>query len=242
MQANGAQIVIPNAALNVPTFIIGDVEIPELPCLPRSKRPGKLWSSAPRGRSSFCPEIPSSGGGIRSDGGDFDILPTFPRTVLTSIDLLPPTEPTFPEFFRRELFGLELSGEEAEPEPAPASPAPPSLVINGGSAVDEAALADGTNPSSPGESTSGTFTTGEGDGIEALLVNGVDVTNGGTIAGKYGVLVVTGSPQAGYDWNYTLAAIRSTIQMRIRPALTKGYSMVSASSSLTRPESLLRMY
>ena len=88
----------------------------------------------------------------------------------------------------------------------PHAPAPPSLDINGGSAVDEAALADGTNPSSPGESTSGTFTTGEGDGIQALLVNGVDVTNGGTIAGKYGVLVVTGSPQAGYNWNYTLGS------------------------------------
>ena len=24
------------------------------------------------------------------------------------------------------------------------------------------------------------------------------------IAGKYGVLVVTGSPQTGYNWNYTL--------------------------------------
>ena len=72
--------------------------------------------------------------------------------------------------------------------------------------MDEAALADGTNPSSPGESTSGTFTTGEGDGIQALLVNGVDVTNGGTIAGKYGVLVVTGSPQTGYDWTYTLGS------------------------------------
>ena len=161
-----------------------------------------MWLSAPTGRS-----LPKAGNpSAESSGGNFDVPPGGIGPGLDLIGLLPPTELTFPELERRELFPPRLREEEAEPATAPAAPRTPDLDINGGSAVDEAALADGTNPSSPGESTSGTFTTGEGDGIQALLVNGLDVTNGGMIAGKYGVLVVTGSPQTGYNWNYTLGS------------------------------------
>jgi len=70
--------------------------------------------------------------------------------------------------------------------------------------VDEAALDDGSNSTSTAEMTTGTFTIDTGnDGVGSLVIDGVDVTNGGTVTGDYGTLVVT---EAGgdYSWVYTL--------------------------------------
>ncbi|QKV16986.1 DUF5801 repeats-in-toxin domain-containing protein [Oricola thermophila] len=81
----------------------------------------------------------------------------------------------------------------------------PTIDVGAASAVDEAALSDGSDPSSTAEETSGNFaiTTG-GDTIQTLVIDGQDVTNGGTVNGAYGDLVVTGTPGTGYSWVYTL--------------------------------------
>ncbi|WPC06717.1 retention module-containing protein [Pseudomonas benzenivorans] len=78
-------------------------------------------------------------------------------------------------------------------------------VIVGPALVDEQALANGTNPSSPAEQANGRFIITSPDGVSALEVldvNGVwiDVTNGGVVQGKYGILTV----DAAGNWTYTL--------------------------------------
>ena len=71
--------------------------------------------------------------------------------------------------------------------------------------VDEAALSDGSNPGSPNETDTGTFTINTfGDGLATLTVGGVDVTGGGVVNGTYGVLTVTETAGA-YSWSYTLS-------------------------------------
>ncbi|WP_375055367.1 retention module-containing protein [Zobellella sp. DQSA1] len=88
----------------------------------------------------------------------------------------------------------------------------PELVIHfddDRSWVEEAALATGSDPDSPNESTSGVFDIDTGGDELATLelrdVNNdwVDVTGGGTVQGQYGQLVVTLSGGV-YSWVYTL--------------------------------------
>jgi len=143
-----------------------------------------------------------------SSGGNFETPLGGIGDGLNFIDLLPPTDLAFGTLEDRELFPPVPEEDEETPAPELEEPTPenllPTLDVSGGSAVDESALSDGTNPSSPNEATAGTFAVGEGDGLSALIINGVDVTNGGTIAGRYGTLTVTGNPNEGYSWSYTL--------------------------------------
>ncbi|PWE18606.1 hypothetical protein DDZ18_03100 [Marinicauda salina] len=70
--------------------------------------------------------------------------------------------------------------------------------------VDEAALDDGSNPSSDAEQTSGGISIGTGgDTVASLVINGVDVTGGGVVDGAYGTLTVT-ETDGVYTWTYTL--------------------------------------
>lgn len=80
--------------------------------------------------------------------------------------------------------------------------------------VNEAALGWGnwgTNEGSlpgdnidPTEATSGTITFNAGDGPAQVLVNGNDVTQGGTITTQYGTLVITKGGEGVLNWTYTL--------------------------------------
>ena len=96
----------------------------------------------------------------------------------------------------------------------------PTVTLSGGSSVNEAGLparpgesagsgeaADGdpNNNSDPSETTTGTIniTTG-GDTLASLVINGVNVTAGGTVTGAHGVLTVTLSSGV-YSYSYTLA-------------------------------------
>ena len=81
----------------------------------------------------------------------------------------------------------------------------PTLSIDGGSVVDEAALPDGSNPSSTAETTSGNFNIETGtDSVGSLVVGGINVTGGGVVVGAYGSLTVTESG-GDYSWSYTLS-------------------------------------
>ncbi|WP_417662524.1 retention module-containing protein [Pseudomonas sp.] len=79
-------------------------------------------------------------------------------------------------------------------------------VIAGPAIVEESALAQGTNPASNGEQASGKLVVESRDGVSALEVmdvngNWVDVTQGGTVQGQYGVLTV----DASGNWSYLLS-------------------------------------
>ena len=98
----------------------------------------------------------------------------------------------------------------------------PDLAITygpGNGVVDEAALnpgaggdgLPGSNPSSTAEQTSGSLivdTKGDSVGsltiLSSVVISGIDVTNGGTVAGQYGVLTVTKVSEGEYSWTYTL--------------------------------------
>jgi len=78
-------------------------------------------------------------------------------------------------------------------------------VTTGPALVDEAALAGGSNPSSPAEQASGRLVINSPDGISSVQIqdvngNWIDVTNGGEVQGKYGILTV----DAAGNWVYTL--------------------------------------
>ncbi len=84
----------------------------------------------------------------------------------------------------------------------------PTVEVQAGSdtLVDEAALnPNGSNADSGAETATGTLivTTGN-DTVGSLVINDVDVTNGGTVKGGFGTLTVTGSPASGYSYSYTL--------------------------------------
>ncbi|WP_197484365.1 VCBS domain-containing protein, partial [Halioglobus sp. HI00S01] len=76
--------------------------------------------------------------------------------------------------------------------------------------VAESALADGSNPGSPDEATSGDFNithtgTDTTDKLEVQDKDGnyIDVTAGGVVQGEYGELVVAQNGD-DYTWTYTL--------------------------------------
>ncbi|MFI8481218.1 retention module-containing protein [Pseudomonas sp. NPDC078700] len=79
-------------------------------------------------------------------------------------------------------------------------------VIAGPAIVEESALAQGTNPSSNTEQANGTFVVESRDGVSALEVmdvngNWVNVTQGASVQGQYGVLTV----DANGNWSYVLS-------------------------------------
>ncbi|MGQ7250024.1 hypothetical protein ACUN9Y_22200, partial [Halomonas sp. V046] len=70
--------------------------------------------------------------------------------------------------------------------------------------VSESGLEGGSADGSNSQTTTGTLaiTTG-GDTLQSLVINGVNVTAGGTVTGDYGTLTVTES-DGEYSWSYTL--------------------------------------
>ncbi|WP_200956695.1 beta strand repeat-containing protein, partial [Tsuneonella troitsensis] len=87
----------------------------------------------------------------------------------------------------------------------------PTIAVAGDDTVDEAALParpgepEGSNSASTDETAAGTIalTTG-GDTVGSLVVNGVDVTAGGTVTTAKGTLTISVSAGA-YTYSYTLA-------------------------------------
>ncbi|WOK38139.1 Ig-like domain-containing protein [Sphingomonas sp. C3-2] len=86
----------------------------------------------------------------------------------------------------------------------------PEISLAGGSPVDEAGLpargseSEGSDEPSNSETTTGTISVATGnDSIKTLVINGTDVTNGGTVAGDHGTLIVTRSGNS-YSYSYTL--------------------------------------
>ncbi|UYG02002.1 DUF5801 domain-containing protein [Halomonas sp. LR3S48] len=76
-------------------------------------------------------------------------------------------------------------------------------VNDGQASVDEAGLSTGSAKDGS-HATSGTLAIDTGnDGLQSLVINGEDVTGGGTVQGTYGSLVVT-LVDGSYSWTYTL--------------------------------------
>jgi len=194
VQPDGSTVTILNAALKVPTFLIGDVEIPELALAAALQANGIDVAAGPDGALTVVSAASQSGGGgFNTPNGDIgDAGPV--------IDLLPPTALQFGTLERRELF--PSIRENDFPELSIVSlGAPPGQ-------VNESALASGSGGGTT--STLGNILVDPGDdGLGSLVVTNasgvsVDVTNGGSIQGVYGELIVTPNGDGTYSFEYVL--------------------------------------
>ncbi len=80
----------------------------------------------------------------------------------------------------------------------------PTIDLGADNSVNEAGLPTGSDAASTSETTTGSFTLTTGnDSVASLVINGVDVTAGGTVTTPSGVLTVTVSGGA-YSYSYSL--------------------------------------
>ncbi|MBW1648774.1 MAG: hypothetical protein JRJ72_11855 [Deltaproteobacteria bacterium] len=136
-------------------------------------------------------EAPAAGGPADSGGGH-------PTVVfdLTANEVVPDSgaETTGPGD-HGTVEPYDAAGEGLAAAPPDNVPDFGVTITAGDGAVQEAEIVD---------STSGTFDIVSPDGIAAVLVNGQNVTGGGTVDGEYGTLVVT-VVDGVYHWEYTLS-------------------------------------
>ncbi|MDG4874255.1 DUF5801 repeats-in-toxin domain-containing protein, partial [Mesorhizobium sp. WSM4935] len=187
VQPDGSEIVIKDGALNVPTFILGDVEVPRVALI------AALEASHVDVAFGADGSISAGGNGSPSSaGGNFEqpaggIGDGFGLTAL-----LPPTDLAFGQPEHRDLFP-GLVRENSTPTILDLTPS----VDGGDTTVDEKGLETagatgsgeaGTNvavDNDPSEHNTGTFTINSPDGIGSVDINGqvisaAALTNSGT--------------------------------------------------------------
>ncbi|TPK51724.1 DUF5801 repeats-in-toxin domain-containing protein, partial [Mesorhizobium sp. B2-5-2] len=98
-QADGSVIVIKDGALNVPTFVLGDVEVPRVALIAALEASHVDVAFGADGSMSAGP-----GGSTSSAGGNFEIPPGGIGDGFDLSALLPPTDLQFGQAERRELF------------------------------------------------------------------------------------------------------------------------------------------
>jgi VCBS repeat-containing protein len=80
----------------------------------------------------------------------------------------------------------------------------PTIDVGAANSVAEAGLSFGSDPTADSEFATGSFTITTGnDTVGSLVINGTDVTNGGTVAGAFGTLTVTFAGGV-YSYSYEL--------------------------------------
>ncbi|RVD52933.1 hypothetical protein EN750_28000, partial [Mesorhizobium sp. M7A.F.Ca.ET.027.03.2.1] len=199
-QADGSVIVIKDGALNVPTFIIGDVEVPRVALLAALEASHVDVAFGADGSMSAGP-----GGSNSSAGGDFSVPPGGIGDGFDLSALLPPTALQFGLLERRELFPSIVDRQVSVTATSLLAPT---------EAASEAGL-DGGGAQSPGSealtdnetSSTGTISIDAPDGIGSIVINGVTVTSvNQQIPGEYGYLtIVSFNPSTGaIEYNYTV--------------------------------------
>ncbi|RWE24208.1 MAG: hypothetical protein EOS41_17425, partial [Mesorhizobium sp.] len=213
-QPDGSEIVIKDGALNVPTFIIGDVEVPRVALI------AALEASHVDVAFGADGSISAGGNGSpNSAGGNFQVPPGGIGDGFGLTSLLPPTALQFGQPDNRELF----------PSIAPdrgISVVAMSL-LSPSEAASETGL-DGGPSQSPGSdapsdletSSIGTISIDAPDGIGSIVINGVTVTTAGQqIPGEFGyITIVSLDPSTGaIEYNYTVT------ESVTHPEQTSGY-------------------
>ncbi|MEP9395946.1 hypothetical protein, partial [Mesorhizobium sp. KR2-14] len=199
-QADGTLIVIKNAAANVPTFILGEVEVPRVALLAALEASGVDVAFGPNGSISV-------GGSTNSSGGNFALPLGGIGQGFNLSDLLPPTALEFSQLDARDLY------------PGVANQAPGIDLLGDSGIVHESGLPGvGSNPGSvtEGHIYEGQFRLSDPDGLrdlKTLTINGVTVNIanmvGKSFDGAHGVLTITGyNPATGvvtYSYELTSA-------------------------------------
>ena len=99
-QADGTLVTIKDAAANVPTFVIGDVEVPRVALLAALEASGVDVAFGADGSIAAA----SGGTAAGSSGGNFAVPPGGIGDGFDLSDLLPPTALAFPQYQGRELY------------------------------------------------------------------------------------------------------------------------------------------
>ncbi|MCA0278190.1 MAG: DUF5801 domain-containing protein [Proteobacteria bacterium] len=186
-QADGSVIVIKDAASNVPTFLLGDVEVPRVALIAALEAGGINVAFGADG------SISANSGGASSSGGNFELPAGGIGDGFDLSMLLPPTALAFPQYDGEELTIGERINRAPSIDIAPG--------IGGGSAiVHEAGLDEGgSNAGAASEFATGTFKLSDPDGLsdlKTLTINGKTVSIadlvGQTFDGQHGTLTITG--------------------------------------------------
>ncbi|WP_284268532.1 beta strand repeat-containing protein, partial [Mesorhizobium huakuii] len=217
-QADGSVIVIKDGALNVPTFVIGDVEVPRVALIAALEASHVDVAFGADGSISAGP-----GGSTSSAGGDFSVPPGGIGDGFGLSALLPPTDLAFGQPDHRELFP-SLIKPNSIPSIIDLTPS-----VNGGdTVVNEKGLpassgsegsGEAQNPapnSDQSEVNTGTFTITSPDGVGSLTIAG-QVISGAALANSASTPITVATPLGntliinGYDastgqvsYSYTL--------------------------------------
>ncbi|AZO22370.1 type I secretion C-terminal target domain-containing protein [Mesorhizobium sp. M1E.F.Ca.ET.045.02.1.1] len=199
VQPDGSEIVIKDGALNVPTFIIGDVEVPRVALI------AALESSHVDVAFGADGSISAGGNAPGSAGGNFSVPPGGIGDGFDLTALLPPTALQFGLLDRRELFPSVLDKGISVVATSLLSPdeAASETGLNGGPSQSPGSDA----PSNSETSSTGTITIDAPDGIGSIVINGVTVTGTGQqIQGQFGyITIVSFDPNTGVvEYNYTV--------------------------------------
>ncbi|MER9326486.1 Ig-like domain-containing protein, partial [Mesorhizobium sp. M0488] len=181
-QADGSVIVIKEGALNVPTFMIGDVEVPRVALLAALEASHVDVAFGADGSISAGP-----GGSNSSAGGDFSIPPGGIGDGFGLSALLPPTDLAFGQPDHRELF------PSLRPDSTPSITDLTPDTTGGDTIVNEKGLPASSGSEGSGEAAApgidgdtsehntGTFTITSPDGIGSLTIAG-QVISGAELA------------------------------------------------------------
>ncbi|MDF3155038.1 hypothetical protein P3C58_23965, partial [Mesorhizobium sp. XAP10] len=161
-QADGSVIVIKDGALNVPTFIIGDVEVPRVALLAALEASHVDVAFGADGSISAGP-----GGSNSSAGGDFSVPPGGIGDGFDLSALLPPTALQFGRLEARELF------PSLRPDSTPSIRDLTPAVDGGDTTVYEKGLSSAPDTSETG---TGAFTVTSADGIGKLTIAGQEIS------------------------------------------------------------------
>ncbi|TPJ16152.1 VCBS domain-containing protein, partial [Mesorhizobium sp. B2-7-2] len=178
-QPDGTQIVIKDAALNVPTFILGDVEVPRVALI------AALEASHVDVAFGADGSISAGGNGSPgSAGGNFEHPAGGIGDGFGLTSLLPPTDLGFGQPDHRELFpGLLPDSTPTILDLTPSLEGGDTIVYEKGLPTGSGELADHEpgNDSDPSEHNTGTFTITSPDGIGSVTINN-QVISGAALA------------------------------------------------------------
>ncbi|MER9685236.1 hypothetical protein, partial [Mesorhizobium sp. M0139] len=181
-QPDGSVILIKDGALNVPTFIIGDVEVPRVALLAALEASHVDVAFGADGSISAGP-----GGSNPSAGADFSVPPGGIGDGFGLSALLPPTDLAFGQPDHRELF------PSLRPDSTPSIIDLTPSVEGGDTIVNEKGLPESPGPEGSGEASApgvdgdisehntGTFTIASPDGVGSLTIAG-QVISGAALA------------------------------------------------------------
>ncbi len=212
-QPDGSTITIHNAALKVPTFLIGDAEIPRETLVAVLGENGINVAAGPDGSISVVSNQ-SSGGEFAGANGDIG-------EAGPAIGLLAATALQFPTLETVEFLPPTLDPNDA-PSIIPDGNSDPSGIFVSDRQVDEAGLASGSRAGDGSASVTGIFTISDPDGagdVASLTINSQTFAIGGlvgqSVAGQFGVLTITAyDPATGvaqYTYELTLAVTGSGV-------------------------------